>query len=36
MHYKEFFGRLGVEFFIVLEHAKSNYWLNPIFLRDRK
>jgi len=34
--YKEFFDWLGVEFFTEPEYATSNYWLNAIFLRDRK
>jgi aminotransferase in exopolysaccharide biosynthesis len=36
MKYKEFFDWLGVEFFTEPEYATSNYWLNAIFLRDRK
>jgi len=36
MKYKEFFDRLDVEFFTEPEYATSNYWLNAIFLRDRK
>jgi aminotransferase in exopolysaccharide biosynthesis len=36
MKYKEFFDRLDVEFFTEPEYATSNYWLNTIFLRDRK
>jgi aminotransferase in exopolysaccharide biosynthesis len=36
MKYKEFFDCLGVEFFTEPEYATSNYWLNSIFLRDRK
>jgi len=36
MKYKEFFDWLGVEFFTEPEHATSNYWLNAIFLQDRK
>jgi perosamine synthetase len=34
--YKEFFDWLGVEFFTEPEYATSNYWLNAIFLQDRK
>jgi perosamine synthetase len=36
MQYKEFFERLGIEFFSEPENAKSNYWLNTIFLKDKK
>jgi perosamine synthetase len=36
MKYKEFFDWLGVEFFTEPEYATSNYWLNAIFLRNRK
>jgi dTDP-4-amino-4,6-dideoxygalactose transaminase len=34
--YKKFFDWLGMEFFTEPEYATSNYWLNAIFLRDRK
>jgi len=36
MQYKEFFEGLGIEFFSEPENAKSNYWLNTIFLKDKK
>ncbi len=36
IQYKEYFDRLGIEFFTEPEHARSNYWLNSIFLQGRK
>jgi len=34
--YKDFFEKLGIEFLLEPENAKSNYWLNAIFLANRK
>jgi len=34
--YKEFFAKKGIEFLVEPEHARSNYWLNAIFLPNRK
>ena len=34
--YKEFFEKIGIEFFTEPENCRSNYWLNAILLKDRK
>lgn len=34
--YKEFFDRKGIRFLVEPEHSRSNYWLNAIFLENRK
>ncbi|OFY04518.1 MAG: aminotransferase DegT [Bacteroidetes bacterium GWF2_43_63] len=36
LQYKTFFQQIGIRFFTEPENAKSNYWLNAIFLNDRK
>lgn len=36
MAYKEFFDRKGIQFLVEPEGARSNYWLNAIFLENRK
>lgn len=36
LQYKAFFQQIGIRFFTEPENAKSNYWLNAIFLNDRK
>lgn len=33
--YKEFFGNMGIEFFVEKGGCRSNYWLNTIILKDR-
>jgi aminotransferase in exopolysaccharide biosynthesis len=33
--YKDFFAGIGVDFFTEPKNAKSNYWLNAIFVTDR-
>ena len=33
--YKEFFGNMGIKFFVEKEGCRSNYWLNTIILKDR-
>lgn len=34
--YKTFFDNMGMQFFTEPQQAKSNYWLNVIFLENRK
>ncbi|RUM49229.1 MAG: LegC family aminotransferase [Hydrogenothermus sp.] len=34
--YKEFFDKLGIEFFIEPKNTYSNYWLNAILLKNKK
>lgn len=34
--YKEFFDKLGIEFFIEPKNTHSNYWLNAILLKNKK
>ena len=34
--YRKFFQKSDIKFFIQPKNAKSNYWLNAIFLNDRK
>lgn len=36
MAYKEFFNKKGIHFLTEPESARSNYWLNAIFLSNRK
>ena len=34
--YKDFFDEQGISFFVEPDNCKSNYWLNCIFLKNRK
>jgi len=34
--YKNFFDKLGIKFFTEPKNSRSNYWLNTIFLADKK
>ncbi len=34
--YKNFFDKIGIDFFIEPENCSSNYWLNTIILKDKE